>query len=98
MLDLNARVHFDEIELAVFVEEFDGADAEIGDLAHRLGDDFADLVALRGVERGRGAFLPDLLMAALQRAVALAEMDGVALAVAQHLNFDVARLPRYFSR
>ena len=31
-------------------------------------------------------------MAALQRAVALAQMDGVALAVAEHLDLDVARL------
>ena len=45
MLDLDAGVHFDEIELAVLVEEFDGADAEIVDLAHRLGDRLADLVA-----------------------------------------------------
>ena len=35
-------------------------------------------------------------MAALQRAVALAEMDGAALAVAQHLDFDVARLLQIF--
>ena len=28
MFDLNARVHFDEIEPAVFVEKFDGAGAE----------------------------------------------------------------------
>ena len=56
----------------------------------------ADLLALRGVQRGRGAFLPDFLMAALQRAVALAEMDGVALAVAEHLDFDVARLLQVF--
>ena len=61
------------------------------DLAHRLGDRLADLVARAGVERRRGAFLPDFLVAALQRAVALAEMDGVALAVAEHLDFDVAR-------
>ena len=38
MLDLDARVHLDEIELAVLVQELDGADAEIFDLAHRLGD------------------------------------------------------------
>ena len=31
-------------------------------------------------------------MPALQRAVALAEVDGVALAVAEHLDLDVARL------
>ena len=48
--------------------------------------------ALLGVERRRGGLLPDLLVAALQRAVALAEMDGVALAVAEDLHLDVARL------
>ena len=94
MLDLDARVHLDEIELAVLVQEFDGADAEIFELAHRLGDRLADAVAAGDVERGRGAFLPDLLVAALQRAVALAEMDGAAMAVAEHLDFDVARPAR----
>ena len=61
-----------------------------------LAHDLADAVARGDVERGRGAFLPDLLVAALQRAVALAEMDGVALAVAEHLDFDVARLLEIF--
>ena len=96
MLDLNARVHLDEVEFAVLVEELDGADAEIADLAHRFGDRLADRVARAGVERGRGAFLPDLLVAALQRAIALAEMDGMALAVAKHLDFDVARALEIF--
>ena len=45
MLDLNARVHLDEVELAVLVEELDGAGAEIFDLAHGFGDGLADLVA-----------------------------------------------------
>ena len=54
------------------------------------------LAARRGVERGRGAFFPDLLVAPLQRAVALAEMDGAAAAVAEHLDFDVARLLQIF--
>ena len=49
-----------------------------------------------GVEgRGMGLF-PDLLVAALQRAIALAQMHGVALAVAQNLDFDVARLLEIF--
>ena len=39
---------------------------------------------------------PDLLVAALQRAVALAEMDGLAGAVADHLHLDVARLFQIF--
>ena len=41
---------------------------------------------------GRGRFLEHLLVAALQRAVALAQVDRVALAVAEHLEFDVARV------
>ena len=53
-------------------------------------------LALRVVERRGGAFLPDLLMAALQRAVALAEMDRVALAVAENLDLDMARLLEIF--
>src|SRR5262249_5858185 len=47
-------------------------------------------------ERGAGALLPDLLIAALQRAVALAQMDSAAVAVAQHLDFDVARVREIF--
>ncbi len=35
-------------------------------------------------------------MAALQRAVALAEMDGVALAVSQHLHLDMAGMGEIF--
>ena len=35
-------------------------------------------------------------MAALERAVALAEMDRVAVAVAEHLEFDVARIGEIF--
>ena len=48
------------------------------------------------VERGRGAFLPDLLMAALQRTIALAEVNRLAPAVAEHLDFDMARLVQIF--
>ena len=96
MLDLDARVHLDEIELTVLVKKFDGADAEIGHLAHRFRHRLADLVARLGVERGRGAFLPYFLVPALQRAIALAEMNGVALAVAEHLNLDVARFLQVF--
>ena len=49
-------------------------------------------VAHRLRQAGRGAFLDHLLEAALQRAIALEQMDGVAVAVAEHLDFDMARL------
>src|SRR5262249_44027668 len=90
MLDLDAGVHLDEVELPVLVEELDGADAEIFELAHRLCHRLADGRARSLVERGTGAFLPDLLVAALQGAVAFAEVDGVAAAIAQYLDFDMA--------
>ena len=48
-------------------------------------------LALLGVQRRRGGLLEHLLVAALQRAIALAQMHAVALAVAQHLDLDVAR-------
>ena len=46
VLDLEPRVHLDEVELAVLVEELDRADAAIAELAHRLGHDLADARAL----------------------------------------------------
>src|SRR5262245_20397276 len=91
MLDLDARVHFDEIELAVLVQKLNCADAQIADLAHRFSNSLADRVARARVERGRGPFLPHLLVTALKGAIALAEVNGVAFAVAKHLNFDVPR-------
>jgi hypothetical protein len=61
------------------------------ELAHGRRGELADRSALLGVERGRGRLLEHLLVAPLQRAVALAEMHAFALAVAQHLDLDVAR-------
>src|ERR1051325_9722805 len=92
MLDLEARVHLDEVELAGLPEELDRAGAAIAHLRHRPGDDPAHPVALLGRDHRRGRFLEDLLMAALKRAVALAEMDRIALAVAEDLELDVARI------
>ena len=75
MLDLEPRVHLDEIELAALGDELDGAGADIADRAgggdRRLGHRPAPF----GVEPGRRRFLDHLLMAALDRAVALEEMD-----------------------
>jgi hypothetical protein len=51
MLDLEARVHLDEVELATLVQELDSAGAAIAKLGHGGGDAVADLFALRGIER-----------------------------------------------
>src|SRR4029450_5384251 len=85
-----------ERDLAIRVEKLDGADAEIFHVPHRLGAGLADPGAGGGGENRRGAFFPDLLVTALQRAVALAEMDRAAAAVAENLDLDVARLLQVF--
>ena len=97
MLDLQPRVHFHEPE-AVGLEpvravgdELDGAGADITDRL-RGGDRGrahagADLVG----HAGRRRLLDHLLMPPLQRAIALVEMDGVAVLVGEHLDLDMAR-------
>src|SRR5436190_3323133 len=93
MLDLQARVHFEEVEVVVRRDdEFDGAGVAIVDACgcrdRGLRHPLAQLVAVAR----RGCFFDDLLMPALQRAVALEEMDDVAVRVAEDLELDVARL------
>src|SRR5690606_16542316 len=92
VLDLDAGVHLDEVEAAVLVQELEGAGAAVADADAGLGADLADLRALLGRDARRGRFLHDLLVAALHRAVAFAQVDGVALAVGEHLDLHVARV------
>ena len=94
VLDLQAGVHFEEVEVVAggVVDEFHGAGAAI---LHRLaqlhgGGVQAFAGGLRQVRR-RG-FFDHLLVAPLQRAVALAEGCNAAGTVAENLYFYVARL------
>ena len=97
MLDLQSRVHLEEIE-AVGAQpagrvddELDGAGADIADGARRRDRGLAHRVAASPRAGRARALLDHLLMAALQRAVALEEMHDAAVRVAEHLDFDVAR-------
>src|SRR5208282_2450278 len=96
ILDLHARVHLDEEELSVLVEELDRAGADVAEFGHGSGDDPADAVALLGVQGRGGTLLPHLLVPALKGTIALAEVNDMALGVAEHLNFDMARLDEIF--
>ena len=96
MFDLKPGVHLDEVEFAIFPQELDRARAAIAHVGHRLRAGAADAFALGRRQDGRGRFLQHLLVAALERAVALAQVDGVAIAVAEHLDFDVARIAEIF--
>ena len=96
MLDLDAGIHLDEEELAVLVEEFEGACAPVADAPAGLDAAQADLLDERAVDTGRGSFLDDLLVSALERAVAIAEPEMIVVLVAQDLNLDVAWLLEKF--
>src|SRR3546814_18579519 len=91
MFDLDARVHLDEIETAIFVQEFEGAGAAVADAFARLDAETADFGALFVGDARRRRFLDDFLVAALHRAIAFAEMAGIALTIGQPMELDVAR-------
>ena len=92
VLDLDARIDLDEVELVGvgIHQELDRAGAEIVGGVRDLQRVVAQLAALRRVEIGRRRALHDLLVAALHRAVALEQMDDVAVLVAEQLHLDVA--------
>ena len=92
VLDLQAGVDLEEGEgpLAGVVEELDGPRA---DVPHGQGEPLGrvlDLLGLLRAEQRRGRLLDDLLVAALDRAVADAERPRGAVAVGDQLHLDVA--------
>ena len=92
VLDLHARVHLEEEVLAVLQQALDRAGADVVDGGGGVDGDLADVRAQLLVDRGAGRLLDQLLVAALDRAVALAEVDHVAVPVGEHLHLDVARV------
>src|SRR5690554_2789366 len=92
MLDLHARVHFDEVELAILVQELEGAGAAIADAPAGVGAALADPGDVLALDARRGRLLDDLLVTPLHRAVALAQVHRVAMLVGQHLDLDMARV------
>ena len=93
MFDLEPGVDLEEIEAAVLVEqELDRAGVVVAGRAHGPDGRLAHLAPEPGVE-GRGRrLLEDLLVAPLDRAFPLEQVDGVAAIVGQDLELDVARL------
>src|SRR2546428_1594031 len=94
MLDLEPRVHLEEVELAAHVdEELHGARVHVAGRAGHPTRRLTEALAQRRVHEGRRRFLDELLVAALDRALALAEVDHITVAIREHLNLDVAGGP-----
>ena len=93
MLDLQPRVHLQEVEIAVAVDdELHRAGGAVADRPGQRHGLRAHRLPRRLVEKRARRLLDHLLMAALDRAFALAEEHDVAVRVAQHLDLDMAGL------
>ncbi len=96
MLDLEPRVHLEEVEVAGpqaarwVGDEFDRARADVTRGQRRFGRGFRHGGARLIGQSGRRAFLDHLLMPSLGRAVALVKVHATPMRVGEHLQFDVA--------
>ena len=91
VLDLEAGVDFEEVEVLFVVEqEFDRARVDVASFAREAAGGFAHAAAQVGADDGGGSFFDDLLMATLDGALTLAEIEDVAVLVGEELDFDVA--------
>jgi len=93
VLDLDARIHLDEIAAAAvgILQEFDRAGVVIVRGAADGERRGAQLLALRRRQEHRRRTLHHLLVAALHGAVALEQVHQGAVVVAENLHLDVPR-------
>src|SRR5690606_17420615 len=69
VLDLHARIHLDEVETAVFIEELERASAPVADLDAGIDTALEHFGAGLFVDEWRRRFFQNLLVTTLQRAV-----------------------------
>ena len=91
VLDLDARVQLEEEEVAPVEHELGRARALVADRTRERDGRVAHARAELRVERRRRRLLEHLLMAALDRALALAEREYGAVRVCEQLDLDMAR-------
>jgi hypothetical protein len=90
VLDLDPAVQLEEEELSAAEHELRGARTPIADRVRERHRRVAHRAAQGLVESRGGRLLQHLLVAPLDRALALAEGDHVAVCVCEELNLDVA--------
>ncbi len=76
--------------VVVVEQELDGAGGAVAERAREAQRGVAHRLAQRGVDPRRGRLLEDLLVATLDRALALAEVHELPVGVAEDLDLDVA--------
>ncbi|RMN69225.1 hypothetical protein ALQ54_05717 [Pseudomonas syringae] len=96
VLHLNTGVHFDEVETTVFVQELERTRTAIADIDTRLDAGSQNILARLFIDERCWRFFQNLLVTALQRAVAIAQVDSLTLAVGNHLDFHVTWVGQVF--
>src|SRR6266478_5485123 len=93
MLDLNARIHLDEVPLASVdvVKKLDGAGVAVVRLARDAQRSFAQFAAYSRGQICSWRDFHDLLVAPLDGAIAFPEVQQIAVVVGKDLHFDVPR-------
>src|SRR5579864_3257984 len=91
MLDLQPRVHLEEVELAVAEDELDRPRVYVARCPGGANCGVAHRGPKLRCDRGRWSLFHDLLVPAMDRALTLSQMHRVPVAVADDLDLDVAR-------
>ena len=92
MLHLHPGVHFNEIELAVFIQKLKRTSASVAHFFASCCTSFANALDQLAWDAWRRCFFNDFLVAPLHRAITFTQVNGVFIVVGQDLNFDVARV------
>src|SRR6185312_54187 len=92
MLDLNTRVHLDEVQAAVFVhEELDSAGVDVSNIAEAAFEFVANLLSEFWRYLRRRRFFNELLMPPLNTALAFAQRHYFSMLIGDDLELNVAR-------
>ncbi len=90
MFYLQTGVHLQEVEIVIPVEqEFDRAGTDVASRFGGLKGDLPHLGTQLVVNSRRWRLFNELLVASLDRAFALAEVNDIAVRVGQHLHLDM---------
>ena len=97
MLHLQACVHLEEIEILLLVnQELDGTSICIVRGSRHPNRDLAHTAPHLGIDDRRRRFFQHLLMATLQRTLALPQVNRMTMLVGQNLHFNVPRIDDRF--
>lgn len=93
MLDLDAGVDLDEVVAVLLIDqELGGTGVLVLDMLGQLDGIVQNGVADRGGKRLGRSNLNDLLVATLDRAITLKQMDNISLTIRKQLDLDVTGL------